>query len=237
MNIATKLFCMFSLCTALPNFCMNWLGEMDQETEVEIPAEVVVLDDGRKWINPQKWQDVTQFAGKVVAYKSPYTKHLGSLQLDSKSGVLFGVVSELTDSPYYHGCGFRLYTSTKAPCFFHLTTVELQDEDYFMRLLTYDEICRLSSMGKRRLCGVSTRSCCEFTLDNLLEEEHPKYFRNQVLKTMWQWQRLLHIGKKDLGSALGRLPKDMIHLLTQFVLNAQAQELMANAEPDERLDL
>jgi hypothetical protein len=68
-----------------------------------------------------------------------------------------------------------------------------------------------------------------------MPNEQIKYFREQVGKKSWMWQRLLWLGRVDTGSPLYQFPKDLISMLTRHVLNAKAHELLVKADPEMQL--
>jgi hypothetical protein len=250
MNITTKLLFTFSLFISLPTFCMDLMDLAE-----DAPAETVDLDDGKKWVNPRDGQQVAPFAGKLVACRSDGLRAgygLGALyKIDQNNPTGYALISARIDGSngyFYH----RLYTCPRTKLLhvrngsvaISLTTRELERTPWFLRLPTYNEICHLSKALKNDEMRYNTFGDFDaaaqilkpFTLDNVLQEDRGSYFRSQARKHMWPWQRLLHIGRRDPGSQLHRLPKDMIGLLTQYVFNAQAQALMENAEPNQILE-
>jgi hypothetical protein len=226
-KLIIKLLCTVSLFSALPNFCMDGLEERDQE------AEVVVLDDGRKWVKLRSLKDITQFKGKMVAGRSSIPAVI--IDAGISKDTYYAFLDEASELPalvtyYFCSCGKRGHIyQTYGGC--------VTDRTCVMRLLTHHEMRSLVSYKKKLAKGCSLPNKGEFTLGNLLEEERQPYFRKQVRKTMWKWQRLLHIGKKDSGSTLYNVPKDIIDLLTKYTFNAQVSELMKKAKSDQKLDL
>jgi hypothetical protein len=216
--------------TALPNFCMNAPEEM---------PEIVVLDDGRKWVNMRALKDPTQFGklfGKkvVAARTSLWDEDRDQMGLSERTRYAFiDHLALATDRVVF-------YFYLRAPWIFRM-----EPDSYFinqlnwpcaMRLLTFNEMRYLCRHEETKTLPEGFPGKGEFTLGNLLEEEREPYFKSQVHKKMWQWQRLLHIGRRDAESAFYNVPKDMICLLTQYTFNANVSELMKNAKPEQKLD-
>jgi hypothetical protein len=254
MNIITKLLFAFTLSISLPTFCMDFMDLAE-----DMPAETIVLDDGNAWVNPQNGRELAPFAGKLVACRSEGLRagfgHANLYKIDRDNPTGYALISAWRHgsfSDYDGDICHRLYTCPHTQVrvgnggvSIPLTTIELERTPWLLRLPTYNEICHLSKALKNGQMRCYTFNDFEtasqllkpFTLENVLEEDRILYFKKQTLKNMWQWQRLLHIGKRDSGSQLYRLPKDMINLLTKHTFDAQVQELASNADPDQILDL
>jgi hypothetical protein len=217
-------------------------------------AKVVVLEDGHEWLSPRTWEDVVAagILDKVVACKEPVLPMPENPYRIDQSDIYFSLISDslLDDNAAYASYPCITQGPNQA-CSLSSALLRHLHGKFFVRLLTFHEMCHLSEAREKGEFVCPNPWCGEddllqddlfpkkgeFTLDNLMEKERPKYFRNQVRKKMWPWQRLLLIGKKDTGSALYNVPKDIIGLLTQHVFNAQLSELMKNAKPDQKLDL
>ncbi len=206
--------------------------------EPEVP-EVHVLDDEQEWTSIKTMGHLVPLLKKVVACRSEVL-HLNDpevYKMDASNPTRYGF---LTDQTLQHDIyDLRLLgTNPGVRNGWILNEDNLKFTPLFMRLLTLDEMCRMSEDAQRdALDTLDFFQMCDFTLDNLIPQERIKYFRIQAGRQAWEWQRLLLLGHKDPKSPLHRLPKDIIRTLGRYTLHAQACHLLEQAQDGLVLDL
>ncbi len=246
------IFLAASLCMVQSSFCMEIPAPNDEPL-------IVLLEDGHEWKIMRKWEDAQQFAGLYVAYRThdealiagayrinPYAIYYGSVSLEQCRWMMPG---------YANGPGHVLFKTLFVPNppaihGFNLTNERLRSCKLSMRLLTLAEARHLDA--RLRPEGSSARRLIQRSLSqdgqmsswpkeecimlcNLLQSEQCKYFRDHVHKTIWQKQRLLHIATKESSSILFGLPRDLIRLITQHVIDADAELELQKADPKMQL--
>ncbi len=208
--MTNKILVLFLLGAALPTICM------DVKPENAAP-EVQVLDDGQEWLSIKNMGHLVPLLKKVVACRSEAISqyHLNLYTMDANNPTHYGF---FCDRSLHLLCRRANLSVSRI-----MSDDRLQNAHWFMRLLTYDEMHRMTVDAAS---GALQFYPLNFTLDNLMLQERIKYCRAQAIKQSWPWQRELLIGHKDPASPLHVLPKDMIRALRPYVLHAQAYELL-----------
>jgi len=225
---------------------------------------VVLLEDGHEWKIMRKWEDAQQFAGLYVAYRThdealiagayridPCATYYGSLSLEPCKWMMPG----FTDGPGHVLFKTLFVPNPPAIHGFNLTNERLRSCKLSMRLLTLAEACHLDArlrpvgegaQARRSFLSQRARISEDWQMSswpkeecimlcNLLQSEQCKYFRDHVRKTIWQKQRLLHIATKESSSILFALSRDLIRLITQHLITAEAEFELQKADPKMRL--
>jgi hypothetical protein len=221
-------------------------------------------DDGQEWKKIEKWQDVTPFAGKLVAFRTKgVLKKVYKINPGDNDPTCFGLVQDRhKEFRDYAGSNYGYYVDIcqswkrwhlGIPRTLPLLAHEIAWRPTLMRLVTFREICQIFGAIKRhKICCVE-RSFdpgilvsllprpglmnTYFKLDNLTEKERKPYFRSQVHKTFWEKHRLLWLSRSESGSALYGVPKDIVRLLARQVFDAEVEEMQQKSKLDDRLFL
>jgi hypothetical protein len=197
-----------------------------QSFSMDLPVQD---DDARDWFTIQSFEDTQKFAGKIVGYQTSFADNMMS----------YGLIPA-ERCACAEPCLLYFLASRNNQGFYPLPMSALQKGSWRMRLLNLDEICHFNNgfkAGKIFCPEIEDGFENFFKLGNLLEREREHYFRGQVCENMWEWQRLLILGKKDEGSLLYMVPKDMLHLIMQEVIEAQVEDLMRKTDLEEPLVL
>ncbi len=229
--VSNKILVLFLLCTALPTFCMD-------------PAFAFIAS-GQLCVLGRRHKDKDLLRVASIEQAEPFFCKAIACRKDH--GVDDGV------SPLYYGyleltmnrrpLGPQVLRLLKLYCIkdgFYAHGISdhvLATQNWFMRLLTLDEIRCLSNAIKEKTISPDSPTNGQFTLDNLIPEEQIKYFRQQVQKNEWQRLRLLLIGQRDPESPLHLLPKDLIRSFARYTFDGQVQQLKNNAKLGDVLEL
>jgi hypothetical protein len=251
-GISNSIFLVVLFFVAQSSLCMDIPAEKNEPL-------VVRLEDGHEWRIMRQWQDAQQFAGLYVAYRThdealiagayhidPCATYYGSVSLEQCRWMM---------PDHVRGQGHVLYKALFVPNppaihGFNLTNDRLRSCKLSMRLLTLAEACHLDA--RLRPEGSSARRLVQrclgqdgkmpalpkeecITLCNVLQAEQYAYIWNQVRKTIWQKQCLLHIATKDTSSILCGFPRDLIRLITRHLIAADAERELQKADPKMRL--
>jgi hypothetical protein len=201
--------------------------------------DFVLLDDGHKWIEIGQWQQVGPFAGKVVAWRSSRSWTFGSFKIKEDDPTCFGFINPAPELDYYSG--YRIWGCLNAPR--SLLLVSNPEKWFSMRLLTlaearhWTQALKTGDITTAHLSESNEDKASKIRLDNLMLSERRKYFRNQVRKTFWPTHRLLWLGRSDSGSAFYGVPKDIVRLLARQVFEAEVDDVVKKAKPDDLLVL
>jgi hypothetical protein len=190
------------------NFCMQ--------------PETVLLDDGYEWTNTKNRQHIEPFAGKVVAYRS------GRRWWVQMKGLM-------SSTPWPPAGMYMFYTYGNACIFLH------NHSSSYIRRITLSEARDWNHALKNGEIKMPTNDDAPerdgLSLDTLMPSEQRKYFCNQVHKTFWETHRLLWLGKRDQNCILNALPRDIVRLLARQVFEAEVDEVVKKAKPEDVLVL
>jgi hypothetical protein len=179
--------------------------------------------------------DLAPFRGKVIVYTSTNKElTLYAHRTKADAQVYYGIPARINK----HGKTILFRCPSEPPREFYNASLSdscLQKSSLSMRLLTIGEAqdwADAFKIGKVVYPNVMTAVGLSrsLKLDNLLESDRIKYFRNRVRKTFWKKQRILHLGKTDPGSTFYRVPRDMVRLIAQLVIDDLAQDLMKKTD-------
>jgi hypothetical protein len=255
MNIIKKISFVSLLFMVQSTLCM----------EGKLVPKPLWPDDGQEWTPIEQWQDVTPFAGQLVAYRTTGHDCDKPYKISADDPTCYGLVD-----PYYMlgDVGFDingLATVDKGywidicqvAAARKVRNVKLQSsllprKYTSLRLLTFYEVHRLfDAIKKKELhCWADTdwrhrRSLLPagdnlktfFKLGNLTEKERRPYFWRQARKKVWPLQRLLHIARAESGAVFHGFPKEMVRKIAWHILDAEATEAQQKSKLDDPLVL
>jgi len=225
-----KLLCMIVLFIVQSNFCME-----DQERK----SRVEVLDDGHEWMIIENEEDFGPYAGNLVACRSSVEeirRYQSRYRHPESSDFYVFITNSPISSPIYCARSHREVKDCSSAVRLCRSWSADDEPIAAVRLLTRKEVRYFKAPSKEILYPQAPEDTC-FTLSNLMEKERKPHFWNRVQKNIWTKQRLLHIGAKDPGSALCGTPKDIVRKIAWHVIDAEANEKMAEAKLDDLLVL
>jgi len=232
--------CLFLILLSIiqSNFCMDVVPE----------PELVHLDDGHEWTclpgGEYVWQNADAFVREQKRYLAPFIQKVVALRSGQMDRLIGNINKINEDDPteyvflfdnntfdrrfyYYYGGGMTLEIPSDAL----LRLITLKEAHWWIEALQAGHLWPQRWGSARHREGDVT--CV--TISNLMPSEQIKYFRNTALKTFWPVQRLLHIARKDPGSALYQCSKDVVRLIEKAVIDSEAHKLMKNADLNESI--
>ncbi len=225
------LLVVLSLCTAQQSFGMKYM-KCDYDRLQTLGSR----HEGRELLRIASTNQIEPFIGNAVACrKDRYLEDDASHPRNNPPS--YGVVERTRPYGPQPSYFLRLYCPKDGFATHAISDRLLAHQNWFVRLLTLDEVRWLSSAIKEKEISPDFPANGQFTLGNLLPEEQIKYFRQQVKKNEWQRLRLLFIGQQDPGSPLHLMPKDLIRSFARSMVDEQVQQLRNNAKLGDVLEL
>lgn len=176
------------------------------------------------------WKQVERHAGHVVAYKTNSRGH-ETHSINGDDSISYGYIkSECIE--WGEGFGYEMNLLVKKGCYssnFALTNFYITKSSLCIRYATFKEINQIRQAIQTNRAEFDNmdyqNTFFKMKTDSILDrhekrmKEKRKEFHNILPSLHW-----LRLGNKDQNSSFSRLSKDLIRIITKFVIDAHEQD-------------